>query len=323
MTSPTPADLGAAPVLAHVTRSGLVESVHHGCVLALRSDGAPELELGDCRGAVFPRSCNKPFQVLAMLRHGLDLDGELLALVSASHSGEAFHLKGVRQILERAGLDETALQNTPDLPFGAAAREAWLADGNGPTSLAQNCSGKHAAMLVTCRLNGWDLEGYRDPDHPLQRAISDTVAELIGEPVEAVGVDGCGAPVLATSLTGLARGFARLAGAAEGTHERRLRDAIRAHPEWLGGTDRHVTRLIRAVPGLVAKDGAEAVYAAALDDGRAVAVKVADGAERASRVAMVAALQRLGIEGPELAALAQEPVLGHGEPVGSVTAEGI
>jgi L-asparaginase II len=322
VTSPTPS-LYAAPVLAHVVRSGFVESVHHGSVVAVDGDGTVLLSVGDVTGPTFPRSSNKPLQALAMVRAGLDLDGELLALASASHSGEPFHLDGVRRILDGAGLKEDDLQNTPDLPYDEAERRSWIADGRPASSLAQNCSGKHAAMLATCVANGWDLATDRDPAHPLQQLMGETLAELAGEPVAATGVDGCGAPVMAISLTGLARAFGRLASAAEGTDEGRVARAINAHPEWLGGTRRDVTSLIRGLPGAVAKDGAESVYALGLPDGRGVALKIADGAQRARPVVLAAALARLGIEADVLAELAAAPVLGHGEPVGAVVAVGL
>ena len=159
-----------------------------------------------------------------------------------------------------------------------------------PSALAQNCSGKHAAMLATCVANGWDLATYRDPAHPLQQAMAETLADLAGEPVAATGIDGCGAPVMAISLTGLARAFGRLASAADGTDEARVATAIRSYPEWLGGTRRDVTSLIRGLPGAVAKDGAESVYALGLPDGRGVALKIADGGQRARPVVMAAAL---------------------------------
>ena len=321
--TPQPAVLSQAPVVAHVVRSGFVESVHHGSVLALDADGTRVLDVGDTTGPIFPRSSNKPIQALAMLRAGLDLDGELLALACASHSGEPFHLEGVRRILAGAGLDEIALQNTPDLPYDEQERRAWLADGRGPTSLAQNCSGKHAGMLATCVAAGWDLKTYRDPDHPLQRLTAQTLADLAGEPVAATAVDGCGAPVMAVSLTGLARAFGRIASAPQGTLEHRVSAAIQANPQWLGGTRRDVTALIRGVPGLIAKDGAEAVYSAGLADGSALAIKIADGSQRARPVVMAAALRRMGVDAPVLDELADAPVLGHGEPVGAVVAQGI
>jgi L-asparaginase II len=306
--------------LAHVTRSGFVEGVHHGSAIALDPDGHILLSLGDPAAAMLPRSSLKPLQLLAMLRAGLKLDAELLALAAASHSGEPFHLAGVDRILASAGLTEDALLNVADLPLGADERLRWLREGKAPTPRAHNCSGKHAAMLVTCRQNGWPEETYLDPEHPLQRLVVDTVADLAGESVAALAVDGCGAPALAISLTGLARAFGRLASAAPDTPEGRIADAVRDHPEWLGGTDREVTQLISAVPGLIAKDGAEAVYAAALPDGRAVALKIADGSDRARQVVMVAVLRALGVQEPGLAALAERPVLGHGKPVGAVLA---
>jgi L-asparaginase II len=177
-------------------------------------------------------------------------------------------------------------------------------------------------MLATCQLNGWDLTTYRDPEHPLQRLMADTLADLAGEPVAATAVDGCGAPVMAVSLVGLARAFGALAGAPEGTDEAKVARAIRENPQWLGGTRRDVTSLINGVPGLVAKDGAEAVYAAGLADGSAVALKIADGGQRARPVVMAAALRRLGVEADVLAELEHAPVLGHGQPVGSVVAVG-
>jgi L-asparaginase II len=315
--------LYAAPVLAHVVRSGFVESVHHGSVVAVDGAGEVLLALGDVSGPTFPRSSNKPLQALAMVRAGLDLDSELLALAAASHSGEPFHLEGVRRILAGAGLSEEDLQNTPDLPYDEVERRAWLAEDRKPSALAQNCSGKHAAMLATCVANGWDLATYRDPTHPLQQLMGQTLAELAGEPVAATGVDGCGAPVMAISLTGLARAFGRLASAAGGTEEARVAAAITTHPEWLGGTRRDVTTLIRGLPGAVAKDGAESVYALGLPDGRGVALKIADGSQRARPVVMAAALARLGIEADVLAELADAPVLGHGDRVGAVVAVGL
>jgi L-asparaginase II len=305
-------------VLAQVVRSGFVEGVHHGTAVALGADGATVLAAGDATRPVFARSSMKPLQASAMLHAGLELDGPLLALAAASHSGERYHLDGVRRILAGAGLGPEHLANTPGLPLDDVDRLAWQAARRDPEPLAMNCSGKHAAMVATCRANDWPVEGYLDEGHPLQRAIRDTVETLAGEPVTAVGVDGCGAPLMAISLLGLARAFARIASAAPGTAEGRVAEAIRRHPEWLGGTGRDVTELIRAVPGLIAKDGAEGVYAAALPDGRAAALKIADGAERARPVVMAALLRRLGVQGEALDAFATAPVLGGGHEVGRI-----
>ncbi len=315
-----------APVpVAEIVRSGFVEGHHYGSVVALETDGSVAWSVGDVDSAMLPRSCNKPVQALGMLRAGLDLDGELLALACASHSGEPFHIDGTRRILESAGLDESALQTPPDYPLDEQAREEWIRSGQPRSSIAMNCSGKHAAMLATCVVNGWDLAGYLDPGHPLQRAIAVTFAELTGEPVEAVAVDGCGAPLLSTSLTGLAQAFRTLS-IAESGPERRVADAIRDHPEFTSGSRRDEATLLRAIPGAVGKAGAESCHAIGLRDGRAVALKTDDGAPRVRPVLVAAALGRLdisGMAGVDLAAVAETgrlDLLGGGRPVGLVRA---
>ena len=312
-------------VVAEIVRSGFVEGRHYGSVVVLDADGRVAWSVGDVASAMFPRSCNKPVQALAMLRAGLDLDGELLALACASHSGEEFHLDGVRRILAGAGLDESALQTPPDYPIDDVAREEHLRAGRDRSPIAMNCSGKHAAMLATCVLNGWDLATYRDPEHPLQLLIAQTFAELTGDPVEAVAVDGCGAPLLSTSLTGLARAFRTLAVATEGP-EQRVAEAIRSHPEFTSGSRRDEAALLRAVPGAIGKAGAESCYAVGLPDGRAVALKTDDGAARVRPVLMAAALERLGVPdetGVDSAAVRRTGVvelLGGGVPVGALRA---
>lgn len=307
-----------APTLVEVVRSGFVECVHRGSVVALDADGSVAFAVGDPERPILPRSSNKPMQAVAMLRAGLDLDGKLLALACASHSGEPFHLDGVREILAGAGLDESALQTPADYPVDEVEKLAYVARGGQLAAVAMNCSGKHAAMLATCVHNGWPTSSYRDPTHPLQQAVREAIEYLAAEPVSATGVDGCGAPVFGLTLVGLARAFRAIALAGDGTAEQRVAASIRSHPTWLGGTRRDVSRLIEGVPGLIAKDGAEGVYAAALPDGRAVALKVEDGGQRARPPVMAAALARLGIDAPVLAEMSSVALLGGGEPVGDV-----
>jgi L-asparaginase II len=315
-----------APVIvAEIVRSGFVEGHHYGSVVALAADGTVEWSVGDVQGPMLPRSCNKPLQAVGMLRAGLDLDGDLLALASASHSGEPFHIEGVRRILAAAGLDESALQTPPDYPIDDEAREAYVRAGGQKSSIAMNCSGKHAAMLATCAANGWDTATYLDPDHPLQRAIAETFADLTGEKVDVVAVDGCGAPLLSTSLSGLARGFRVLSLATDGP-EKRVADAIRAFPEFTSGTRRDEATLLRALPGSIGKAGAESCYALGLPDGRAVALKTDDGAARVRPVLMAAVLERLGVtdeSGVDAAAVRRTglvELLGGGRPVGLIRA---
>jgi len=312
-------------VVAEIVRSGFVEGHHYGSVVALAGDGSVDWSVGDVGSAILPRSCNKPLQAVGMLRAGLDLDGELLALASASHSGEPFHLDGVRRILAGAGLGEDALQTPVDYPLDDEAREECIRGGGVRSSIAMNCSGKHSAMLATCVANGWDTATYLDADHPLQVAIAATFAELTGEPVEVVAVDGCGAPLLSASLVGLARAFRDLATAQDGP-EKRVADAVRAHPEFTSGSRRDEAALLRAVPGAIGKAGAESCYVVALADGRAVALKTDDGAPRVRPVLMAAALERLGVPGEsgvDAAAVRRTGellLLGGGRPVGGIRA---
>ena len=305
-------------VVAEVWRGDFLESVHHGTVVATDAAGDPVLSVGRPGDVAFPRSSNKPLQALAMLRSGLDLDGELLALACSSHSGEDFHVAGALRILAAAGLTEDALQCTPDLPIGEAARAQHLAAGLPAAPKYMNCSGKHAAMLATCVANGWSTADYLDPAHPLQVATRETIEDVTGEPVTAVGVDGCGAPIFALTLTGLSRAFGRLASAPEGTLEHRVAAAMNAHPQWVGGTGRDVTTLMASLPGVIAKDGAEGVYAVGLPTGEGVALKIADGSSRARAVVVIAVLKRLGVDVSAVEGLATVPVLGHGRAVGAV-----
>jgi L-asparaginase II len=312
-----PAPFDSDPVLVEVVRDGLVESVHHGRVAVTGPDGTLLASLGDAGAPVYPRSSNKPLQAVGLVRAGLDLDGELLALVCASHSGEAFHREGAAEILHRAGLDESALQDPADWPLDEVAKEELIRAGGAPSRLAMNCSGKHAGMLLTSVLTGADPATYLEPAHPVQRAVTDALADLAGEPPQGPAVDGCGAPLWALPLTGLARAFGRLAASTDPL-EQRVADAVRAHPAYVSGTRRDERALHEGLPGVVAKAGAESVYAVGLPDGRGVALKIDDGSARGRAVAMAGILLRLGLDADVLHQQASVAVLGGGRPVGEV-----
>lgn len=307
-------------VLAESTRSRYRENAYRGHAVIVDADGALAQAWGDPEVVILPRSAHKPAQAAALVRCGLPVEGPLLALAAASHSGEPHHLAGVAAILEQAGLSIDALQTPPDLPYGPQAREAWLASGRGPERIAMNCSGKHAAMLLTCVVRGWDTSTYLDPEHPLQAAIRDRIADFADEQPGEATIDGCGAPLLPLSLVGLARCVGRIVAAPHGSPERQVADAMRAHPEYVGGTQSPTTHLMRGVPGLLAKEGADGVWVAALPDGSALAVKITDGADRPRVPVVVSLLRRMGRSDGVLAELAEGPVLGGGRPVGVVRA---
>lgn len=326
MLQPLVADAATArpahvPV-AEQTRGGLVESVHYGSVIALAPDGSVLFGAGDPWALFYPRSSLKPLQAVAMVRAGLRLPAQLLALSAASHSGSVMHQQGARQILDLYGLDEDLLENTPDLPYGRAENEEWLRGGGTAGRLAQNCSGKHAAMLATCVINGWPVSGYLEPSHPLQQMIAGVVSELTGEEPGAVSTDGCGTPLFAVTLGAMARAFGLIASAAPGTAEAAVAAAMRTHPEQVAGEGRDVTALMRQVPGLLAKDGFEGLQLAGLPDGRSLAIKIADGSDRARLPVTLHALALMGLDTAALAGLEPAPVLGGGRPVGTLRAVG-
>jgi len=304
--------------LVESTRGAIVESVHYGSLAVVSAAGTPILSAGAPNAPVYARSALKPLQLVAMIRAGLDLPDELLALGASSHSGAAAHQAGAERILALHGLDPAVLRNVADLPAGGPERDAWLRAGGRPTRLAQNCSGKHAAMASTCVINGWPVDDYLDPAHPLQRLIEATIAEFTGENATAASIDGCGSPVFAYSLSGIARAYARLGASSPNSAQGRVVAAMRRHPDMVAGDGRDVTRLMRAVPGLVAKEGAEAVQAVGLPDGIGIAVKVADGGDRARLPITIGILGMLGVDRTLLANLTCPATLGGGRPVGGL-----
>lgn len=301
--------------LAHLIRGGLVESIHRGHLVLATPDG--EQTWGEVELPIYPRSAVKPIQAAAMVAAGLDLPDRLLALAAASHSGDQMHRDGAAEILATAGLTEAALQCPADVPYGARERQEWTRTGHSKERIAHNCSGKHAAMIVTSAINGWPVDTYRDPHHPLQVKIAALVEELAHEKITNTTVDGCGAPLFAISTRGLARAISSLMTSTDSSCVRVV-NAMRTHPEMVAGIDRTTTQLMQAVPGLLVKEGAEGVQIAAMADGRALAVKVEDGSMRALPLITAWALHQWGVGSAEIDRLVDLPVLGGGQPVGSV-----
>lgn len=311
-----------AEELALVRRSGFVESRHIGSAVVTGPDGKVMLALGDPVAPVFARSTLKPLQALGCLRAGAPLEGDRLAIAAGSHTGERRHRELVTSMLTGAGLDSSALGCPPDWPEDESSRHELVRAGDDRSALAMNCSGKHAAMLWAAAHNGCDLDGDLDAGHPVQQLIGDTVRELAGEELHATGIDGCGAPVLALSLTGLAR--------ATGAISRRDSEtgvvgaAMRADPWAVGGHAHPNTVVMETVPGLVCKGGAEGVLVLGTEEGVSVAVKILDGSPRASGLVGLTMLAAAGAIARPVAeralAAIDAPLLGGGRPVGAIVA---
>ena len=284
---------GFGEVLVEVTRAGLVESEHKGHLVVLGSDGAVTFAAGDIDADIFPRSTVKALQASAMVRNGLRLSPQQLAMAQSSHSGSPEHLAVVRSILELAKLDESALKNAADRPLGTAERAAW--GEQPPTQLAHNCSGKHAAMLLTCVVNGWSIENYLDPAHPLQQAIISEIITTSKRAIEIITADGCGAPLFAMSVRSLATAIHTITVSKDPVHQEVLA-AARAHSFMVAGKGRTTTVMMEKIPSLYMKDGIEAVEVFSLPDGRTCAMKIADGGLRPFAPLNSAVLESWGID---------------------------
>ncbi|MFN6291464.1 MAG: asparaginase [Candidatus Nanopelagicaceae bacterium] len=303
----------AGEILVEVVRNEMVESVHDGHLLILDSSGKDLLKIGDVDQLIYPRSAVKSLQASAMLRAGLKVSGEQLALACASHAGSRAHLDVALSTLRSVGLDESALRNTPDKPLDPAERAAW--GDKAPTSLAANCSGKHSAMVATCAVNGWNLETYKSPEHPLQIAIAAEFEKLSGEKITKVGVDGCGAALFAISLRALATAVRNLTLSNEPIHQEVV-NACRNNPIMVSGVGRLPTLLMQKVSGLFVKDGAEGVMIMSTPKGEVIVWKMSDGSQRGNAPLSVATLSHLGIT----VDLERENVMGDGRVVGEIRA---
>ncbi|MGA1279772.1 MAG: asparaginase [Candidatus Nanopelagicaceae bacterium] len=300
-------------ILVEVVRGGMVESVHHGRLLLVDGAGKDLLALGGVDQLIYPRSAIKTIQASAMVRAGLRLDPKELALVCASHAGSAIHQESALRILKSVGLDERALKNTPDKPLGVTERREW--GDREATSLAANCSGKHAGMVATASINGWDIDSYKDPSHPLQKAIRDEFESLSGESIKHVSVDGCGAPLFAMTLRGVVRAIHAITHSDVPVH-REVVAACTSFPEMVSGKGRVVTEAMERIPGLLVKDGAEGVMIASLPGSGTLCWKMSDGSNRGDRPLLSASLSHLGIT----LNFDQIPIYGDGKVVGEVRA---
>jgi L-asparaginase II len=304
----------AGEILATVTRGGIAESLHLGHLIVLNADGSIYLSKGSPELPIFPRSAVKSLQASAMLKAGLTVSDEELAIICASHSGAASHIDLVIRMLEKRDIPISALKNALDKPLGEKEKFAW--GEKDASQLAQNCSGKHAGMLITCKQNGWDMLTYLEMNQPLQIAIKNEIELLAGEKVSASTLDGCGAPLFAISLTGLARSISNLVKSNEVAHKQ-IVTACTTYPELVAGQGRLTTRMMRAVPGLFMKEGAEGIEVCALPDGRTIAIKIIDGSWRPVAPIIMEIFKRWGISMPDESV----KIYGGSQLIGKIWAE--
>ncbi|NEA37039.1 asparaginase [Streptomyces sp. SID13031] len=310
--------LGNVVELAEVVRNGFVESRHFGLAVALDPDGKQLFAAGDVNAVVLPRSTAKPLQAVGCIVAGAELDGEETAIGAGSHTGEDRHVALVDRLLAAAGLGRDALGCPPDRPEDEATRFQLIAEGIEPEKVRMNCSGKHAAMLKATVAQGDDPTGYLSPLSTVQRTIAAEIERLTESSTGIVTVDGCGAPLLGMPLSGLARAFSHLATAAADTADSQVAAAMRKYPELVGGKGHQNSEVMRLLPGVIAKGGAEGVIAMATVDGHAVAVKVIDGSPRATTALALTLLQKCGLDVSPAATLINLPILGGGKPVGEI-----
>jgi L-asparaginase II len=290
------------PLRVAVRRGAILESVHEVHGVAVR-DGTMVAAAGDPSLTTSLRSSAKPFQALPLARAYERLSEEQLAIAAASHYGTPPHVEAVRSLLAETGGREEEL-------------ECGLQKGRPPEPVFHNCSGKHTGMIAVCRANGWPVDGYRRPDHPLQRLLLDEIADAAEvEPDEVVtGIDGCGVVAFGVPLRRAAFGFSRLEELDGGE---RIAAAMRANPALVGGEGATDSELMRAQPGAVAKGGAEGLMCVLAPDGTGLALKVVDGSSRALRPALAAFGAELGLALPEFAEVTVPNA--HGEIAATVT----
>jgi len=310
------------PILVELTRGPLPESLHSGAIAVSDAKGTLRFALGDVERPIFPRSALKPVQAVPLLESGaaeaFALSDEEIALACASHSGEPMHTERVAAWQKRIGCSVADLACGPHRPIHEPTANAMVERGEKPTPLHNNCSGKHTGFMTLARQLGAPVAGYQLPDHPAQRAVERTLKEMGGLSGELpYGVDGCTVPNFAVPLKSLARAMAQFADTSalpqtRAAACRRIAAAMNGHPDLVGGTGRFCTMLMRENPGLAVKTGAEGVYVGIVPElGLGAALKIDDGAGRASETAMAALLIALGAinDSGAAASFARAPVL--------------
>jgi L-asparaginase II len=304
-----------AEILVKVTRNNVIESLHRGHLVIIEADGKAIAKLGDTKALTFIRSSAKPFQVLPFLVSGaaekFRFDEAEIAIACASHSGEEIHVKTVKGMLEKIGIDESYLKCGAHLPFNESVAEQMIRQGRKPTAIHNNCSGKHAMMLAFAKYLNTNLENYIDQNHQVQLSILEMISKFTETPVSLIptGIDGCSAPNFALSIEAMAKAVAKIVCPPE-DFDSSLKEACKTvinamikYPELVGGTERLDTILMKASAGkIISKIGAEGVWICGIlpssrwEKGLGIALKIEDGDDKRARpVVAIEILRRLGI----------------------------
>lgn len=320
-------------IVAEVRRGELIESYHWGSVAVVDSDRNLRYFYGNPTMYIHTRSSMKPFQaLLAFITGAVDRFGitdEEIAVIAASHNGTDYHVSLVRNILEKAGFSEDDLECGVHMPYDKKTADRMIKQGEAPTPFRNNCSGKHAGMLISAKAMGEPHRGYRFPHHPVQEEIRKIIRTFIGDKPVYEGIDGCGVPVFAIPLVDLAYMYALLADPSKSSYPaylERIQVAMKKYPVAVAGEGRFDTDLMRVVPGIVAKSGAEASYGVAIPQLRlGIAVKIHDGGRRAVSPVVMRALDELGILTSDYREMLRDWIMppvknNHGETVGHIHA---
>ncbi|MFS1513302.1 asparaginase [Chengkuizengella sp. SCS-71B] len=295
-------------IIIHVKRGSLIESQHNGYIVVADSNGQIQYHLGDPEYKTFARSSAKILQAIPiieeMIKNDLHLSDEEIAVICSSHNGEAEHVKKVQSILAKLNLNPSHLLCGEQLPLHKETRERLLRNNFKFTTLHNTCSGKHAGMLILAKLLNSPIENYLSIDHPVQQAMLNTIVEMSGAKMNEVDIakDGCGVPVFGLTTHQIAKAFAKIGSSSSISENRsqackKIIQAISSHPFYIAGTDRFDTQLIHVTQGrIIGKMGNEGVFALTIpSEGLGIAIKVKDGAERASYPTVVETLSQLNL----------------------------
>ncbi|MBS4029909.1 MAG: asparaginase [Clostridiales bacterium] len=295
-------------ILVHVTRGGMMESIHRGDLAVVDTGGNLVFSIGNPQLKTYWRSAAKPFQVIPMVEAGgmerFGFTGEELAVMTSSHGGEERHVAVIQSMLNKLKRTALDLECGPSPPMYQRAANEILKAGGTFSTLTNSCSGKHCCMMALAEMRELDIAGYSQVIHPVQHETLRTVSDVTGlfpKDIQ-LGIDGCGVPVFGLPLYNMAIAYAHL-GKPDSFPEVRkeamgtVAAAMTANPYFVAGTGRLDTELMEVTRGrILAKLGAEGVYClSVMGEGIGMALKIEDGNTRAIDPVIIEVLKRMNL----------------------------